>query len=197
MATIRAILQEHAYLCIHRRRYGNQVSKSSEYFLKHSILTRGPKSPLLSMISSMHDTGAMPEEVHFLFGYRVNGNYDVSNVLGLGKLLEISDARPGQFHLYLFLCGHPSRALMETAIPRRRFEPRQVLDSDVIGAFGNEQSKESSVCYISAPQLMTDHFEELVRIQVGLENGQVRVNSTPDDPAQKPLWGDGSSRVFA
>lgn len=145
----------------------------------------------------MHDTGAMPEQVHFLFGCRVNGNYDVSNVLGLAKLLEISAGRPGQFHLYLFFCGHPSRALMETAVPRRRFEPRQVLDSDVIGAFGDAQSKESSVCYISAPQGMADHVEQLIRGLVGLEDGQVRVNSMPDDSADKLLWGDGSSRVFA
>jgi hypothetical protein len=145
----------------------------------------------------MHDTGAMPEEVHFLLSCSVDGNYEVSNVLGLGKLLEVSDARPGQFHLYLFFGGHPSRTLMETAVPRHRFEPRRVLDSDVIGALGIVQRKESSVCYISAPQRMADHFEQLVRVQVGMESGQVRVNSTPDDSAHEPLWGDGSSRMFS
>jgi hypothetical protein len=125
------------------------------------------------MMYHMHEMEAMPEEVHFLYTSRVKGGYNVSNVLALERLLEISNARQGQFHLYIFFSGHPSRVLMEEAVPRCRFEPRRVLDSDVLGAFSNVELKASTLCYICGPHQMTDHFVELVRGQVSLEIDQV------------------------
>jgi len=86
---------------------------------------------------------------------------------------------------------------MEAALPRQKFEPRQMLDGDVLSVYGSVKSKKSIFCYISAPQQMRDHFEQLVRDKVGLNNDQVRANSIEDDLSQKPLWGDGSNSVFS
>lgn len=130
-------------------------------------------SPLVSMLFHMYKTDEMPEEVHFLFTTTVKSSHNVSNVLALEKLLKLSNECPNRFRLYLFLSGHVSRTLMEGAMPRQRFEPRKMLDGDVIGAFGNAELKASTVCYICGPLQMTDHFARLVQVQVGLEPDQV------------------------
>ncbi|KAH8887196.1 hypothetical protein GQ53DRAFT_615988, partial [Thozetella sp. PMI_491] len=113
-------------------------------------------SALASMVSDMHESGTMPQEVHFLYTSRTKGYYTISNVLALESLLKIRKARPGQFHLYLFCSGHPSRSLMEDAVPRERFEPRRVLERDLLKIFGNEEVKLSTICYICGPPQMTE-----------------------------------------
>jgi hypothetical protein len=125
------------------------------------------------MVSRMHDIGLMRHMVHFLYTSKVNGNYDVSNVLGLQRLLNFSTQYPGEFHLHLFFSGHPGRILMEGAVPRHRFEPRIVLDSDVIDALSSMDSAGRTLCYVSGPPEMTDHFAPLLREEVGPQNTYV------------------------
>jgi hypothetical protein len=111
--------------------------------------------------------------IHFLYTSKVNGNYDVSNILGLRRLLDLSTRYPGEFNLHLFFSGHPGRVLMEGAVPRHRFEPRIVLDSDMKDALSSMEPAGRILCYVSGPPEMTDHFAPLLREEVGTENTYV------------------------
>ena len=121
----------------------------------------------------------MPREVHLLYTSRVASRHDKSSIFGLETLLEIGRARQGQFYLYLFLGGHPSRALMEEALPRRRFEPRHILESDVFDVFRSRGSHTSTVCFVCGPPMTTDHFVDLLRGQFGLSENQVFSEKLP------------------
>lgn len=126
----------------------------------------------MSMVSHMHETDSMPKEVRFLYSTKVRSAHDVSNVLCLPALLRLCSLRRGQFHLSTFLGGHPSRALMEAAEPRDRFEPRLLLDGDVIGAFAKAEPN-STVCYACGPSEMTDHIASLAQNSVGLDRANI------------------------
>ena len=125
------------------------------------------------MLSTMHEDNAMPREVHLLYTSRVASRHDKSSVFGLETLLDIGSTRLSQFYLYLFLGGHPSRVLMEEALPRQRFEPRQMLDNDVFDVFQSRGLDASTVCYVCGPPITTDHFIDLIRGPVGNSENQV------------------------
>lgn len=122
----------------------------------------------------MHETDSMPAVVHFLYVTRVRSTYTTRNVLFLGDLLHIATARPNQFKLHLFFSGHPSRVLMEEALPRERFEPRRLLDGDVLGLLGDDiNERKKTVCYICGPPLLTDHLVGLLKEQEGISEERV------------------------
>lgn len=125
------------------------------------------------MASHMHETGAIPEEVHLLYTTTVRSSYNVEHVSALGRLLKISDECAGKFHIHLFFGGHPSRMLMEGAVPRQRFEPRMLIDDDVQDVFVNRELDLSTACYICGPSQAAVHLVELVRDRVGLESGRI------------------------
>ncbi|KAJ9618113.1 hypothetical protein H2203_009294, partial [Taxawa tesnikishii (nom. ined.)] len=128
---------------------------------------------LISMLSRMHATATLPEEVHFLFTAHVTSTQTVAHILGLGRLLAIRTACPDVIHLSLFFSGHPSRALMDMAVPRERFEPRRMLRGDVLDAFAIRNAdaaiQSAAVCYICGPPQMTQYFMDVVREQVGTQ----------------------------
>jgi hypothetical protein len=130
-------------------------------------------SSLVSMFSHMHETEAMPDEVHFLFTTKVKGYYNVSHVPALERLLNISNARQHQCNLYLFFSGYPSRTLMEGAEPKYRFEPRRMLTSDVLEAFRSPELNASTVCYVYHDPEMTDSLVDFIRVKIGLEANQI------------------------
>lgn len=115
----------------------------------------------------------MPRKFHFLYTTRVTSDYNISNVLGLQQLLDLSSQYPDEFNLHLFFTGHPGRVLIDGAMPRHRFEPRILLDSDVKDALRDMDSAGRTLCYVSGPPKMTELFGPLLRGQVGPENTHV------------------------
>ena len=108
-----------------------------------------------------------------MYASRAKGYYNVLHVLGLERLISISKAHEGKFHLYLFFSGHPSRTLMEAAVPRQRFEPRVAIDADVLDIFRNFESKDTTICYIAGPPNMTSHFLKLLQQRLGMDASAV------------------------
>lgn len=125
------------------------------------------------MVSHMHETNSMPARVDFLYATKVRSSHGVDNVLSLGRLLAITATRRGQFRLHLRCSGHPSRVLMETAEPRTSFEPRRLLESDVIELLGVPTRRAELLCYICGPPPMTDYLVDMVRREEGILSGQV------------------------
>ena len=120
------------------------------------------------MVSHMHTTSSMSDEVFFYYGVRVTEQYQIKNVLSLPRLLAIADARP-QFHLSLFLSGGPSRSFLSELQSRCcSVQVRRLEEKDVAQAVSSSESDSRSgdngmVCYVCGPPKMTDHFVEYLK----------------------------------
>lgn len=151
-----------------------------------------PLSSLISTLSHMHETASLPEEVHFLLTTHVKSTQTIADISGLETLLAICAAWPGVIHLSLFFSGHPSRALMDTAVPRERFEPRRMLRGDVLDMFplrtlDAETQAATTVYYICGPPQMTEYFVGLVCAQDTVQADQVYYEKCESDDSDTVL----------
>ncbi|KAF2093656.1 hypothetical protein NA57DRAFT_48001 [Rhizodiscina lignyota] len=134
--------------------------------IKKSIFIAGGVgiNPLISIVSHMHDTNSMPENVHFFYAMRAKEEYKQSNLLSLPRLLAIAGARPEQFCLHVFLTGHPSSSLLTSLLDEHRIvHTRRLQSDDLLETFSQANATDGTVCYVCGPPAMTDEFVDFLK----------------------------------
>lgn len=130
-------------------------------------------SPLISIISHLHQTDTMPPLVEFIYATK----FTTGEILFADRLLHIASNRPQQVKLQFFLTG-------AEGISAKRFEDGRLANSaispsyrrldkkDVLDAL-RASKKEQTVCYVCGPPQMTDELVEFLRKQEGMSADRV------------------------
>ena len=133
-----------------------------------------PTSPLISMLSHMHNTSTMPPNVEFLYSTKAplarKNNIHPQHILFLPRLTAITAERPGQFELTLFVTGDEYKKIKD---PQALgwFHTRRIEEADLIHALGAE--RDETVVYICGPPGLTDELVEWFGKQEGMSSDRV------------------------
>jgi ferredoxin-NADP reductase len=143
----------------------------------------------MAMLSHMHGTGSMPEEVRVLYSTRrrgdeaVDGKDDhdiasqVKDVLFSTRLLDIARQHTKQMQLDFFMTDGSRSASAEPAPNKHEGNvsliPGKIETQQIEKALGDVEGRGEAVCYICGPQKMTDYFVGVVGAAEGMSEERV------------------------
>ncbi|MCJ1363180.1 hypothetical protein MMC16_002287 [Acarospora aff. strigata] len=130
-------------------------------------------NPLISMVSHLHQTNRLPQEVQFIYATRLSESE--KHVLFLSRLQNIAQSiRPGQFQLQLYITGGGSpSSLRSRSTAQTSMQQRRISHIDLVDALGTPEDRAGVVCYVCGPPAMTDEFVQVLRHADGMEENRV------------------------
>jgi predicted ferric reductase len=143
--------------------------------LRFKKLTEIPRlvSPLISILSTLHQTSSMPPKVEFLYSTKVSHQkLDANRILFLPRLCSIQSSWPKNIDLTLFITGDFKRMRNPEELPWHY--TRRIEKPDLLTSLGEDvEQRKRTVCYVCGPPRMTDEFVEFLAGQEGMEAERV------------------------
>ena len=140
-------------------------------------------SPLISILSHLHETHSLPPSLHLLYSLRAPPHHPTSQILFYNRLKNIFTSptlSPDQ-NFSLFLTGdYTSPPSIPLTVPpstdlrsniqtyHRRFEPQDLIDR-----LPGQEKRGGTVAYVCGPPRMTDEVVGFLRGLEGLSEEQV------------------------
>lgn len=131
-------------------------------------------SPLKSIISHLHQTATMPDEVWFLYTVRWPSQQKrLDEILFYEELRAIAQAEGTRFKLHLFITDASSCDASDGSDSGHKVYARRISQLDLMTAVGPREQRESVVCYICGLPSMTDSFVKFLQEVEGMEKDRV------------------------
>ena len=126
----------------------------------------------MSMLSHLHKTKQMPQQVRLLYTSRLAESGRHVHFLFIDRIREIANSlSPEQFRMWFYVTGKHQREFPRKS--RILWRKRRMNHDDLIRAIGKPENRPGVVCYVCGPPAMTDDFVEVLRHAEGMEEQRV------------------------